>query len=149
MDPTTASYYRAILFRDSQDTRALPPTLVTLHAWAFKCCQAMGIGSIISKQAALSVAMTWLSTTKEGQAFTRESTTLGDLFGAPDEMPPEVAGASSVDWDAVPAESKVVVIVDEKPTIGEFIARRGAWIDVRVGGDPKHFRTSQVQLAGA
>jgi len=150
MDPTTASYYRSILFRDSQDQRPLPPTLVLLHAWAFKRFQAMGAGSVISKQAALSVAMTWMSSTKEGQAFAREFTGIGDLFFGQDEEPvSDGSGANAVNWDVVPVQSKVVVMIDQKPTAGEFLGRRGGWIDIRVGGDSKPFRTSQVQLAGA
>ena len=148
MDYSTASYYRAILFRDSQDQRPLPPSLVLFHQWAFKCCQAMGVGSVISKQSALGVAMTWLSSTKEGRAFALEHTILGDLFSdqADDPSP---ADAAVVDWDSVTPQSKVVVIIDQKPTAGEFMGRRGSWIDIRVGGDTKPYRTSQVQLSGA
>lgn len=155
MDPTTASYYRSILFRDSQDQRPLPPSLVLLHAWAFKRFQVMGAGSIISKQAALCVAMTWMSSTKEGWAFTREQTNLGDLFDweADDHDGPLTTirefqpSDTAVDWDEVPVESKVVVMVDHKPMQGEFIGRRGGWIDIRLDGELKPFRTSQVQLA--
>ena len=151
MDPTTASYYRSILFRDSQDQRGLPPTLVLVHAWAFKRWQAMGAGSIISKQAALGVAMTWMASTKEGRAFALAHTTIGELFvedvQATDPFVP--AGATVVDWDSVLVQSKVVVMVDEKPTAGEFLGRRGGWIDIRVGGESKPYRTSQVILSGA
>lgn len=152
MDPTTASYYRSILFRDSQDQRGLPPTLVLLHAWAFKRWQAMGAGSIISKQAALGVAMTWMSSTREGRAFAMEHTTIGEMFSPSDRTDDEAlptAGTTVVDWDAVRADAKVVVVIDDKPTIGEYIGRRSSWIDVRIAGDRKSFRANQVQLAGA
>jgi polysaccharide deacetylase 2 family uncharacterized protein YibQ len=87
MDPTTASYYRAILFLDGQDQRPVPKSLVELHAWAVKRGQAMGLGSMITKQAALTVATTWMSTTKEGREFTREFTPLGEMFSEPDAVP--------------------------------------------------------------
>lgn len=148
MDPTTASYYRSILFHDSQDQRPLPPTLVLLHAWAYKRFQAMGAGSLISKQAALCVAMTWLSSTKEGLEFASEFTSIGHLFCEQDDEPVK-AGSNAVDWAAVAVETKVVVTVDKKPTVGEFLGRRSGWIDVRMNGEQKSFRTSQVQLAGA
>jgi hypothetical protein len=87
MDPTTASYYRAILFSDSQDARPLPKSLIDLHAWAFKRSQALGIGGIISKASALSIAMTWMSSTSEGREFTRDCTTLGEMFCQPNAAP--------------------------------------------------------------
>jgi len=153
MDPTTASYYRAILFFDSQDQRPLPPSLVVLHAWAFKRIQAMGAGSVISKQGALGVAMTWMSTTQDGRAFTRESTTLGDIFGeiVEDQGDALLTGDEDyVDWSAVAADTKVIVIADgKKAAIGEFIGKRSSWIDVRIGGEKRSFRANQVQLAGA
>ena len=153
MDPMTASYYRAILFRDSQDQRPIPPTLVMLHAWAFKRFQAMGAGSIISKQAALCVATTWISSTKEGRAFADEFTEIGELFSsqhhatADDQLtvPPDV---NAVDWDSLPVKSHVIVTVNQKSISGEYIGRRGGWIDVLVGEDKKPYRANQVQLAG-
>ena len=159
MDPSTASYYRSILYHDSQDQRPLPPTLALLHAWAFKRFQAMGAGSIISKQAALCVAMTWMSSTKEGRAFAHEFTSIGELFSGFDgddadkvdsNDEPEVVRTLVSDWESVPVESKVVVMVDQKSTLGEFVSRSGnGWLEIRVGGDIKRFRTNQVQLAGA
>lgn len=141
MDPVTASYYRSILYHDGQDQRPLPPTLTQLHAWAFKRYQAMGAGSVISKQAALSVALTWMSQTKEGRAFTAENTTLGELFGC--EKP------SGIDWDTIEPDSDVIVTVGDKQTPAKFIRRRAGWLDLAVGDETKSFRMSQVQLAGA
>lgn len=148
MDPMTASYYRAILFRDSQDTRPIPPTLVLLHAWAFKRFQAMGAGSVISKQAALCVAMTWMASTKEGRAFAIEHTTIGELFVEDEGVVP---GDQSkvVDWDSLAPETMVTVSVNEKKFDAKFAGRRGGWIDVLIGGEKKQYRSSQVQLAGA
>ncbi len=151
MDPSTASYYRAILFVDGLDTRPLPPTLLQLHGWAVKRHLALGLGGTISKATALTVAMTWLSTTKDGREFTRENTTLGDLFAGPAEESESVSDPDPIDWDSVEVESKVVVTLSDNKTkkIGYFIARRGTWLDVRVDGELKPFRTSKVQIAGA
>lgn len=148
MDQSTASYYRSILFHDGQDQRPLPKTLVMLHAWAFKRFQAMGAGSIISKQVALSVALTWMSSTKDGMAFTRENTDLGDFFEADAEQP-ESDDETMIDWVNIPLETKVVVLIDNKPTPGEYIGRRSSRIDVRIAGERKSFKREQVQLAGA
>lgn len=141
MDPVTASYYRSILYHDGQDQRPVPPTLAQLHAWTFKRYQAMGAGSIISKQAALSVALVWMSQTKEGRAFTAEHTSLGELFGC--EKP------SGIDWDTIEPDSDVIVTVGDKQTPAKFIRRRAGWLDLAVGDETKSFRMSQVQLAGA
>jgi hypothetical protein len=146
MDQTTANYYRSILFGDITNQTALPPTLVLLHAWAFKRYQAMGASSsVIAKQAALSVAMTWLSSTKEGRAFALEHTTIGEMFCADDDQP-IVAGA--VDWKEIPVSTPVVAIVDKQKTVGEYMGRRSGYIDMLVAGEKKTFRTNQVQLAG-
>jgi len=152
MDRTTASYYRSILFHDGEDQRPLPQSLVRMHAWAFKCCQNLGIGSVITKQAALGVVMNWLIATKDGRAFAIEFTTIGDLLCSPEDD----AKADSIsdlpasdDWDNTPAQSKVTVLIDDKPTAGKFIGRRGAWIDVKVGSETKPYLMSQVQIAGA
>lgn len=149
MDPMTASYYRAILFRDSQDTRPIPPTLILMHAWAFKRFQAMGAGSVISKQAALCVAMTWMASTREGRAFAIEHTTIGELF-TEDEggiVPGDLSAV--IDWDALQADTMVNVSVNQKTITGKFVGRRGGWIDVLIGGEKKQYRSNQVQLAGA
>lgn len=145
MDPITASYYRSILFHDGEDQRPLPPSLVMLHAWAFRRFQALGAGSIISKQSALAVAMTWLSGTTEGRAFSREQTELGNMFSEQEESP--VVENASTDWDTVPAETDVIVLVGETPTEGMYVRRRGGWLDIRIQGVEKPFRSSQVKLA--
>ena len=146
MDQTTANYYRSILFGDITEQSALPPTLMRLHQWAFNRYQKMGASSsVIAKQAALGVAMTWLSSTAEGRAFALEHLAIGDMFSADDNQP-VVAGA--VDWDDVPVSTPVVAIVDKQKTVGEYMGRRSSYIDMVVGTEKKTFRTNQVQLAG-
>lgn len=145
MDPTTASYYRSILFCDSQDSRPLPPTLLKLHAWAIKRNQALGLGSTITKASALSVALTWMSSTKDGREFTRDYTPLEDMFLDTDD---EQDTGQKVNWSTLPAETKVVVLIDGKPTTGEYLARRFNNIEVRIAGERKTFKRNQVQLAG-
>lgn len=149
MDPQTASYYRAILFTDSQDTRPLPPSLVLLHAWAVKRCQALGISSTIAKASALAVAMQWMGSTKEGRAFARDNTSLGELFCDDDDSDSEPVGTSVVEWDGVQLETKVVVLIDKKPTIGEYMGLRSSRVDVRIAGERKSFKRNEVKLAGA
>lgn len=150
MDPTTASYYRAILFLDSQDQQPLPKSLVQMNAFAAKRCQALGISSsTIPKQVALSIAMLWMASTEEGRAFTRESTTLGDIFSEPADS--QVAtDASAVKWkDVKPGTPVVALAADGKPTNGAFIDQRMGWISVAIDGKEQSFRVSQVKLAGA
>ncbi len=162
MDPSTASYYRAILFSDGTDQRPLPVTLVQLHGWAVKRNAALGLGGMITKAVALSVAMTWLSSTKEGRAFSRQFTNLGDLFSEPvsadaetesvesEESEDAESEASADTWDTLPAESSVIVRI--KPGVtkpGNFIRRKGNWIEVRIDGEIHHHRISKVQIVGA
>lgn len=149
MDQTTASYYRAILLTDSQDTRPLPPSLVLLHAWAVKRCQRMGLSATITKASALAVALTWLGSTKEGRAFARENTSIGELFCDDDDSDSEPVGTNVVDWEAVQADTKVVVLIDKKPTIGEYMGLRSSRVDVRIAGERKSFKRNEVKLAGA
>lgn len=148
MDPATASYYRAVLFVDRLDDRPLPPTLVQLHSWAVKRNQALGLGGMITKATALAVAMTWLSSTKDGRAFAREFTPIGDLFDEPTVAELwEPAEISAEEWDALPAGSEVLVTMyDGAPRTAKFVERRGGWIDAEIDGDVKHFRTSKVKL---
>jgi hypothetical protein len=154
MDPTTATYYRAILFNDGQDQRPLPQTLLALHAWTFKRSQAMGLGSIITKQIALNVALTWLSSVKEGREFARECTSLGELF---DDEETEFSvtdgggqhSVSAIDWTKVEPGTQVVV-ADKGATIyGTYVQKKSNWITVNVAGEEKSFRSPQVQLGGA
>lgn len=144
MDPSTASYYRAILFTDGLDQRPLPPTLVRLHQWAVKRNHALGLGGMLAKAVALNVAMTWLSSTKEGRAFAGEFSEIGDLFDGSEPVPLSVE-----EFDTLPAESPVLVTLNDKTKkAGSFIGRRGNWVDVKIDGEVKPFLTSKVQLAG-
>lgn len=149
MDPQTASYYRAILFTDSQDTRPLPPSLVLLHAWAVKRCQALGISSTIAKASALAVAMTWMSSTKEGRKFSIENTTIGHLFCADDDEQESESVGEIIDWASLPLDTKLSVAIEGRPTIGEYAGRKSSWIIVKIGNESKPFKRSDVKLAGA
>lgn len=163
MEPQTASYYRALLFADGTEARPLPASLVRLHQWVVKRNQALGLGGMITKAVALSVALTWLSSTQEGREFSANQTTLGDLFGGvedvpetaeeiPDDAPEDVPDEDILTaeaWDALLPETDVIVTLKNKSTIGgKFIERRGNWVDVRVNGEVKHFRIRKVKLAG-
>jgi hypothetical protein len=149
MDPTTASYYRAILFTNGLDTKPLPASLLELHRWAVKRHHALGLGGNISKAVALTIAMTWLSSTEEGREYSQENTPLGDMFSA--APVDEIVTISDEDWEKLPVESEVLVTLRDNKTTrtGQFLERRGGWVDVRVDGEVKHFRISKVQLIGA
>lgn len=146
MDPTTASYYRAILFIDPTDTRPLPPSLMQLHGWAVKRSGALGLGGTISKATALTVAMAWMTGTKEGRKFSREETTLGDLFSEVDETEENEWVISAEEWDSLPAETDVIISKNRTTLPGKFLARRGSWVDVRVNGEVIRVRTNQVKI---
>lgn len=148
MDPTTASYYRAILFNDSQDQRPLPPALMKLHQWAARRNQVLGLGGTVSKAVALSIAMTWMSSTREGREFTQEYTPLGDLFSVNEDS--AETSLSAEEWDTLPAESDVVVTLNDKKTrvVGKYLGRRGSYLDIRIEGEVRAFKTSQVKLSG-
>lgn len=142
MDPTTASYFRALLYRDGQDAKQLPAGLVKLHAWALKSNLALGRGGVISKETAISIVMTWMSSTNEGRAFARQNTNLDDLFDLP-------GTSQAIDWDLVQPETLVLVEVNGKPTQGVFLKRRGNTVDVKVGTEEKSFRTHLVKLVSS
>lgn len=152
MDPSTASYFRALLFADGQAEKPLPPTLVKLYSWCVKRNGALGLGGMITKQLAFTIVLTWLSTTTEGREFAAHHTTLGDMFGeVPESDEPETEDpAVNVEtWDTLPLESDVIVMMKsgiQKP--GKFVGRRGNWVDVRIGGEVQHYRISKVKIAG-
>lgn len=154
MDPSTASYFRALLFADGQAERPLPPMLTKLYAWCVKRNGALGLGGMITKQLAFTIVLTWMSTTKEGREFTREHTPLGDMFCGfdPDEVDEgtEEPVINVETWDTLPLESDVVVTMKSgitKP--GKFVGRRGNWVDVRINGEISHHRISKVKIGGA
>ncbi len=147
MNSQVASYYRAVLFADGQDSSPLPKSLMALHTFAEKRHQALGLGSTITKATALAISLTWLSGTTEGREFAAKSTNLGDMFSADDSA--GSSGDNRVDWFKVKPETPVI-IEDKGVTFpGKFLARRSNWLDVLVNGEEKHFRPQQVQLAGA
>lgn len=145
MDQTTASYYRAILFHNSEDTQLLPKSLVMLHTWTIQRCQAMGLSATITKATAISVALAWLSGTEDGRAFSRQLP-IGSLFTA--SAPDNEVEREPVDWDAVAPDTKVIAMVDDKPVQGEYVGRKASWLEVRIAGEKKNFRFQHVQLAG-
>lgn len=161
MNTQVASYYRAVLFADGQDSRALPKSLMRLHTFAEKRHQALGLGSTIAKATALAISLTWLSSTKEGREFANENTNIGDLFVAdePDEELtesgestdgfPDPPPSGKIDWSKV-SEGTPVVIYDKDSTLqGTFVKRRHSWIDVKVNGADRHFPMNQVRLGQA
>lgn len=97
----------------------------------------------------MAVALTWLGSTKEGRAFARENTSIGELFCDDDDSDSEPVGTNVVDWEAVQADTKVVVLIDKKPTIGEYMGLRSSRVDVRIAGERKSFKRNEVKLAGA
>ena len=152
MDPMTARYYRAILWMDAEDLRPFPPSLLELHQWTMKRNMALGLGPNIQKTTALSVIMTWMSSTADGREFTREHTTLGDLFSEPADDAAETASAEpgSTDWQKIVTNAKVIVTMPDRSTReGLFQTCRGSWIEVIVDGHRKPFRVNKVKLVGA
>ena len=154
MNSQVASYYRAILFADGQDSQPLPKSLLALHMFTEKRHMALGLGSTVTKATALAISLTWLSGTSEGREFTAEHTILGDMFSAEDisdvvDGPVGRSGENKVDWFKVNPET--AVLIEDKGTTfpGKFITRRANWLDVMVNGEEKHFRPQQVKLAGA
>lgn len=151
MEPQTATYYRAILFEDSTTLEKIPESLVKLHYWAVRRQSVLGLGAMIQKQMALNIVMTWMSSTKEGRAFTRDNTTLGDLFTTVDDEVEDDSDddviLSSDEWDSLPEESPVVVLMKDGSTRdGQFLRRRGTYIDVRIDGVEKHIRINKVRI---
>lgn len=142
MDPTTAEYFRAILYRDAKCQTALPETLVELYAWTQKRHLSLNLGSIITKPVAISIVLTWL-TTPEGRVFA-QTMTIGHLFPVD----------ADVDWEEVKAGSPVEAIDDKlKQTVcGSFEGKSGSWIRVKVakpdgsGSEIRKFRTRFVKL---
>lgn len=156
MNSQVASYYRAILFADSQDIRPLPKSILKLHMFAEKRHQALNLGSTITKATALAVAMSWMLGTKEGREFAIENTDLGEIL-VEDEVAEESGEAGvpgltedgKIDWSAVQPNTPVVITHRDGKINAKFVRRRHSWIDVTVDGNEKHFPIKQVHLAGA
>lgn len=156
MNAQVASYYRAVLFADGQDSRPLPKSLMRLHMFTEQRHQALGLGSTISKAVALSVCLTWLSGTQEGRKFTKTQTSLKDLFteeaeeeseSGDDESTTEQPASSHM--DKIKAGTPVVIDDDGKSIRGTFIEKRGSWIVCQVDSKERSFRTHTVKVEGA
>lgn len=148
MDTSAASFYRAILFSDREDSRPIPATLIQLHMWGAKRWQALGLGTNITKAAAFNIATMWLSGTAEGREFARTETKLGNMFSDP-EVSSDASEKTAIDWNTLPAKTKVIATVGDEAAVGEFVDYRSSWVRVSIGGETKSFRSTQVQLAGA
>lgn len=151
MDPSTASYYRAILFKDGTSDRKLPESLVLLHGWVLKRHLALGLGGIITKAVSLTVVLTWLSSTADGRKFAADHAGLGEMFGpVPDDEPEDAVSTEAGDmWDRLPRDTEVVIQLRDKTVKkGQFLSRRGGWVEVRVEGTAEFHRISKVKPAG-
>jgi hypothetical protein len=78
MDPTTAEYFRAILYNDPKCLTPIPQTLCDLFAWTQKAHRFLFLGSIITKPIAISIVLSWLHT-PEGRLFAQD-TMISHLF---------------------------------------------------------------------
>lgn len=144
MDPTTVSYYRAILFRDAEDRAQLPKGLLELHAWTVKRHQALGLGPTVQKAVALTIALTWLSSTADGREFAKTQTTLGDFFC---DLSSVAEDASGNEWKSVPVGTKVICEEKGKTKEGTLAGVHDSWLDVMIDGQRKNFRSNKVVLA--
>lgn len=156
MNTQTASYYRALLFGDpTADSQPLPKSLMRLHTWAENRHMAMGLGGMISKAVAITVAMTWLSSTEEGRKFSAKIPQLNGLFDVPlveteQKQSPETESQTDVPlvkWKEIAPDTPVLANVDGSWVPGIFKGQRGSWLDIFVGDEEKHLKIHQVQLA--
>lgn len=145
MDEQSVKYYRAMLFAGNEDLEQIPKSLVVLHNFVAKRQGAMGLGHQMSKQMALIVVLTWLSSTTEGKEFARANTLLGDVFDDKEEE--DVTEETKLTY---PLGTPVKVVdKDENQLDGEFIGQNGAWLYVMIDGQKKSFRPHQVTPIGA
>lgn len=155
MNTQVAGYYRSILYADSQDSRPIPKSLLTLHMFAEKRHQALQLGSTISKATALAVSMSWMLGTTEGREFAMENTNLGEILveeEVADESEesgvPGLTESGKIDWSAVQPNTPVVISSKGQTINAKFLRRRHSWIDVTVEGNEKHFPIKSVRLVG-
>jgi hypothetical protein len=80
MDPTIASYFRAILFRDAKSPEPIPASLVELYRWIQKSHAAMNLGTAITKPVAISIVLTWLPTAEGRQWLFQQQEPISHLF---------------------------------------------------------------------
>jgi hypothetical protein len=136
MDPTTATYYRTILFGDGQDQKALPASLVKLHQWILRRWQLLGLGVQITKALAMNVALTWLSSTREGRQFSKDIEALSTLFI---ELPSDVP---HIDWALVKPGDPLMVNGENGIESATFVDKKPGWIIVKVKGEQLSVRPS-------
>lgn len=141
MDPQTAGYYRAILFGDGQSQMALPPSLVKLHRWVVHRNQLLGLGLQITKAVALSISLTWLSSTREGRQFAKDVEGLAELFV---ELPSD---KPEIDWQFVKSGDQLTINGDNGLEPATFVEKKPGWIIVSVKGQNISVRPSMCMLA--
>ena len=148
MDPTTASYYRAAIYCDLEDTRPIPPSLCKFHAFVWKRYYAMGCGSQITKQIALSTALLWMSSTPEGREFACEETPIGEfILKTPENTHAAPFDAGDVDWKNTPLDTPVEALSKNGIINGTYAGRTAAWIYVTINNERMSFRPQDVRLA--
>lgn len=140
MDPQTASYYRAILFGDGQDQKALPPSLVRLHQWVVRRHQLLNLGVQITKAIALNVSLTWLSSTREGRQFAKDIEVISELFV---ELPSD---KPEIDWQFVKAGDPLTINGENGLEPATFVDKKPGWIIVNVKGQNLSVRPSMCML---
>jgi hypothetical protein len=143
MDRTTASYYRSILFNDAESQESLPVSLVKMHIFAHKRCQAFGM-SAISKTVALEVVLWWMASTGEGRKFAQRHPDLKGLF--------DVTADDESDDDELEAKSPAtgtacLVTIDGVEVEGSFVRYTGrGWAKAVVNGEEKNVRRGSVRF---
>jgi len=136
MDPTSAKYYRTILFGDGQDQKALPASLVKLHQWIVRRWQLLGLGVQITKAVALNITLTWLSSTREGRQFSKDIEPLSSMFV---ELPSDVP---QIDWALVKAGDALMVNGENGIEQATFVDKKPGWIIVTIKGEQLSVRPS-------
>lgn len=143
MEPTAASYYRALLWNDSQDQTRLPASLVQMHRFAHRRCQMLG--KRIEKNEALQVFYWWLMATGEGRKFASLHPDLQGLFGEDLDDVNEDLGES----DDLENGAKIVVAMEDgTERDGVFVELTShGWAKVMIDGKVTSIRYKKVRRA--
>lgn len=143
MDRTTASYYRSILFNDAEAQQPIPASLLKLHIFAHKRCQAFGMPAI-SKMVALDVVLCWMTLTGEGRKFAQRHPDLQGLFDVTVED-------ESESEDESPAPGSVCfATIDGTEIECSLVGFTGpGWAKVVVNGETKKVRRGSVRFPNA
>ena len=149
MDPTTASYYRSILFGNGNNVDHLPASLVALNAWTQRKLQNMGLNAQIRKETAMAVVLTWMAASQDGRQFAAMQG-LSEVFDA-QEKGAETKDASDkaetpddleINWGTVATGTPVHFYGDDGKRIdGVFAGRqrgRNAACRVKIDDDEVH-----------